>query len=75
MIPFKEVLGIILYRHLKKSCRYSLIRALDPALLKSAQLRPDKNPATRAKIEAALKQPEIVELIRKHGGKTSEELK
>jgi len=57
VIPVKEFLGIIIYRHLKKSCRYSLIRALDlalPAPLKSALQRPDKNPATRAKIKAIL---------------------
>ena len=41
----------------KKSSRYSPTRALDPGLharLKSAQQRPDLNPSTRAKIEAAL---------------------
>ena len=43
--------------HFKKSRRYSPIRALDPALharLKSALQRPELNPSTRAKIEAAL---------------------
>ena len=47
----------IFYPYFKKSRRYSLIYALDPALhasLKSAQQRPDLNPSTRAKIEAAL---------------------
>ena len=46
-----------LYLHFNKSRRYSPIRALDPALharLKSALQRPELNPSTRAKIEAAL---------------------
>jgi hypothetical protein len=49
--------GDTLFLHFKKSRRYSPIRALDPAQharLKFAQQRPDQNPSTRAKIEAAL---------------------
>ena len=55
--PVQGVLGYYYIPQFKEIYRYSLIRALDLALhapLKSALQRPDKNPATRAKIETIL---------------------